>query len=167
MIFFEKMLEKGSLQYAYWVNPGGISENPGATPYLFACVTNICIDMHRRSLSGPLVMDFDDVAFEEDHEPEAGVAVENYISSKATPLLIDDPLENLVVEEEKEKVREGVDRLEGIFKDTVIQRYFGDLKYREVAEVLGIPEGTVKSRLNNSHCQLRNRFSQDPYFMEA
>ena len=39
----------------------------------------------------------------------------------------------------------------------VVLRYYSGLSHRQVAEVLGIPEGTVRSRLSRAYATLRNR----------
>lgn len=43
-----------------------------------------------------------------------------------------------------------VGSLEDIYRDVVILRYFEEMKYNEIADILDISEGTVKSRLNNA-----------------
>jgi RNA polymerase sigma-70 factor (ECF subfamily) len=46
-----------------------------------------------------------------------------------------------------ERVREALDGLPAEQRRCIQLAYFGGKTYREVAEVLGIPEGTAKSRL--------------------
>lgn len=54
-------------------------------------------------------------------------------------------------EEWKNKeIREAVDSLDEKLRMTVILFYFNDLGEKRTAEVLGIPVGTVKSRLNKA-----------------
>lgn len=54
-------------------------------------------------------------------------------------------------EERKNKeIREAVDSLDEKLRMTVILFYFNDLGEKRTAEVLGIPVGTVKSRLNKA-----------------
>jgi RNA polymerase sigma-70 factor (ECF subfamily) len=48
------------------------------------------------------------------------------------------------------RLRRAVDRLEPDLRETVSLHYFLELSLREVADVLGIPPGTVKSRLNRA-----------------
>ncbi|MCE5268101.1 MAG: sigma-70 family RNA polymerase sigma factor [Planctomycetaceae bacterium] len=50
--------------------------------------------------------------------------------------------------EENESLRRAVDALPELCKQAVILVYFQGMKYREAAEVLGVPVGTVKSRLH-------------------
>ena len=46
------------------------------------------------------------------------------------------------------RVREAVDQLPDHLREVLLLAYFKQLPYKEVAEVLGIPLGTVKSRLH-------------------
>lgn len=39
-------------------------------------------------------------------------------------------------------------------RETIILRDLQDMEYREIADILGIPEGTVKSRLNRGRAEL-------------
>jgi RNA polymerase sigma-70 factor (ECF subfamily) len=45
-------------------------------------------------------------------------------------------------------VRDSIARLPDALRQTLILAYHQDLKYREIAELLKIPVGTVKSRLH-------------------
>ena len=44
-------------------------------------------------------------------------------------------------------VRAALDRLSEKLRPVVVMAYFQGLRYREIAEALGIPQGTVKSRM--------------------
>jgi RNA polymerase sigma-70 factor (ECF subfamily) len=59
-----------------------------------------------------------------------------------------DPFEHLQGQERRDRVRASIEQLPEHLKSTVLLAYYQGLKYREVAEVLGIPVGTVKSRLH-------------------
>ena len=48
---------------------------------------------------------------------------------------------------ENEEVRSALRRLSGKLRATVVLRFYADLSYAEIAQVLDIPIGTVKSRL--------------------
>jgi len=39
-------------------------------------------------------------------------------------------------------------------RETVILRDLEELEYREIAQILNVPEGTVKSRLNRGRAEL-------------
>ena len=49
---------------------------------------------------------------------------------------------------EYERVVTGINSLDGKLRPVLILRYFNDLSYEEIAQVMNIPLGTVKSRLN-------------------
>jgi len=45
-------------------------------------------------------------------------------------------------------------RLSPELRETIILRDLQEMEYREIAQVLEIPEGTVKSRLNRGRAEL-------------
>lgn len=53
----------------------------------------------------------------------------------------------LVEQERAEIVQKAVKRLPESYRTVVVLRHYEGLKFREIAEVLAIPEGTVKSRM--------------------
>lgn len=58
------------------------------------------------------------------------------------------PGEGLALESDARRVREAVSKLPAGLRDVVVLRYFEDLTTAEIAEALGIPDGTVRSRLH-------------------
>lgn len=52
-----------------------------------------------------------------------------------------------------------VDSLAEHHRLVIMLRYLYDLPYKEIAQVLEISEGTVKSRLYTAHRQLRERLA--------
>jgi len=55
-------------------------------------------------------------------------------------------------------LREAINRLPGIEKQIIRLFYADELKIREVAKVLDVPIGTVKSRLNRARNMLKSNF---------
>lgn len=51
-------------------------------------------------------------------------------------------------------IQAGLAKLSPDLRETVILRDLEEMEYREIAEVLNIPEGTVKSRLNRGRAEL-------------
>jgi len=64
------------------------------------------------------------------------------------------PEESLVVKETKALVWEGLDRLSADMRMVIILRDLQGQSYEEIADVLGLPLGTVKSRVNRARLQL-------------
>ena len=56
--------------------------------------------------------------------------------------------------EASEILQAGLQRLSPELRETVILRDLEELEYKEIADVLGVPEGTVKSRLNRGRAEL-------------
>ncbi len=56
--------------------------------------------------------------------------------------------------EKQELLQAALAKLSPELRETVILRDLQELEYREIASVLGIPEGTVKSRLNRGRAEL-------------
>jgi RNA polymerase sigma-70 factor (ECF subfamily) len=60
------------------------------------------------------------------------------------------PEQQLQLKQRQEFVREVIGQLPGHLREILILAYYNQLSYKELAEVLGIPLGTVKSRLHSA-----------------
>ncbi len=70
-----------------------------------------------------------------------------------------DAAETLAAAQDATVVRQAVAALPEIFREVVVFRYFEDLTVPEIAQVLAIPEGSVKSRLSRAKQRIRNMLS--------
>jgi len=61
---------------------------------------------------------------------------------------------SLAREETAEQVRGALMKISETYRSVLILRHYEDLKFCEIADVLGIPEGTVKSRMAEGLSQL-------------
>jgi len=109
-------------------------------PWLYTVATNQAIDMQRRNRRHRMVSL--DRRSGGEGENEAGALVDLLDSDQPGPM------QEAETVERGERVRRAVENLPEQTKQVVILVYFQGLKYREAAEVLSIPVGTVKSRLH-------------------
>jgi RNA polymerase sigma-70 factor (ECF subfamily) len=77
------------------------------------------------------------------------------------------PLDSAQGEEARERVRAAVGRLPEFLRQVLILAYYQGLKYREIADILGIPVGTVKSRLHASLVKLQEALAASPSLRET
>jgi RNA polymerase sigma-70 factor (ECF subfamily) len=64
------------------------------------------------------------------------------------------PDHSLADKERGEWVRRALLRLAEPYRSVLILRHYENLKFREIADVLDVPEGTVKSRMAEALTQL-------------
>ena len=74
-----------------------------------------------------------------------------------TPVPARDPGERL-------DLYDAIDVLPEKYRTVIILRYFSDLSIREIASVMEIPEGSVKSYLNRAKAALRTTLKEDYYY---
>jgi len=111
-----------------------------ARPWLYAIATNQAIDaLRRRNRRGDQRAD---AAVTLDEEGEPRPLYELIAAPDAGP---PDHAEQT---ETRDQVRDAVNRLPELLRQVVMLTYFRGLKYKDVADILGIPVGTVKSRLH-------------------
>lgn len=91
------------------------------------------------------------------HPLTEAVDEEKIVSPDPTPELI----ERLGAEEMNAKVQQAVTELPRIYREVVVLRCTQGLKYREVADILGLPLGTVKTRLFVAFEKLRTTLREE------
>lgn len=69
------------------------------------------------------------------------------------------PLDQLQGDERRQLVRASVERLPDFLRQVVVLAYFQGLKYKDIADILDIPVGTVKSRLHAALGRLQEAWS--------
>ncbi len=80
---------------------------------------------------------------------------------KCLPLMLDpefDVASNEQVESSavnREAIRQALEKLSDEHREVVMMHEMDDLNYQEIGQILGIPEGTVKSRLHHAFQNLR------------
>ncbi len=109
-------------------------------PWLYAVATNQAIDHQRRH--GRHRMASLDRRIGKESDADAGSFAEMFNSTERGPV------EETESVEQAKAIRLAVDELPGQTRQVVLLVYFQGLKYREAAQALGIPVGTVKSRLH-------------------
>lgn len=70
-----------------------------------------------------------------------------------------DPLENMTREESVESVRQALLGLPVHYREVVVLCELEEMAYADAAETLGVPVGTVRSRLNRARAMLLARMS--------
>ena len=116
-------------------------------PWLFSIATHAAIDSRRRNKK----------------HTKVSLDVPNF-DSTSSDLTLANLLESelpsaegeALSKEQTELVREALNKLPESMSTVIHLVYFQGMKYREAAEVLEIPVGTVKSRLNTAIKQLVN-----------
>jgi len=77
----------------------------------------------------------------------------------ANIISIDNPDNKLLAELRKEYLQRALERLPLEFREVIILYELGGLSYKELASTLGIPVGTVMSRLSRARRRLRQEFA--------
>ena len=120
-------------------------------PWLYTVATNQAIDWQRRNRRHR--MSSLDRATRGNAEDEKATLAELVGVSASSPA------ENVEVAEQNEAIRQAVESLPKVFQEVVMLVYFQGLKYREAAQVLSLPVGTVKSRLHTAVQKLTESLS--------
>lgn len=111
-------------------------------PWLYTVATNQAIDFQRRSRRHRMLSLDRRSGGDGDEEQAAGTLVS--VLDHPSP----GPVEQSESAERHVEVRRAVEELPEPTRQVVMLVYFQGLKYREAADVLDIPVGTVKSRLH-------------------
>jgi RNA polymerase sigma-70 factor (ECF subfamily) len=123
-------------------------------PWLYTIATHQAIDALRRNNRHQAVSL--EQAWSEPSESGPGSLMDTLESRSAGPL------ELVADDERRERVRASVERLPEFLRQVLILAYYQGLKYREIADILDIPVGTVKSRLHAALVKLQEAWSAMP-----
>jgi len=118
---------------------------PTMKPWLFAILRNVCHAEYARRATAA-VPSSDDL-------PE---------DANQTPLWREDqdtPETQILRERDAATIRRLVDALAEPFRETFILREINNLSYREIADTVGAPVGTVMSRLARARAMLRSAWT--------
>lgn len=72
-----------------------------------------------------------------------------------------DPAAAVVRQEQADRVRAAIRALPPASREVIVLREYQGLSYREIADVLDIPQGTVMSRLNYARNRLRDSLAEE------
>ncbi|HEV2671160.1 MAG TPA: sigma-70 family RNA polymerase sigma factor [Gemmatimonadales bacterium] len=73
----------------------------------------------------------------------------------------DDPALALDRKETRERLREALAQLPDEFREVIVLRDIQELSYKEISDVIGVPEGTVMSRLHRARQRLQRMLVRD------
>ncbi|HEY1951365.1 MAG TPA: sigma-70 family RNA polymerase sigma factor [Gemmatimonadaceae bacterium] len=106
-----------------------------ARSWFLAIVRNCCYDFHKARRMDRSSVPFSDDTLEELPDPHAA--------------------DELVLEgSESDRVRAAVDALPAELREVIVLRELSELSYREISDVVGVPMGTVMSRISRARVRL-------------
>ena len=117
--------------------------------WLWRIVRNAAADRARKHVAEPIL----------DAPVEEGADATAFVDQVPDDTAVS-ALTQMEEEERKAAVREAVDGLSRRLKEVVLLRLNGELKFQEIADILGLPIGTVLGRMNLALAKLRQALSQ-------
>ena len=112
-------------------------------PWLFAIVRNTSMTWLKRNRNAAAAV---------------GLEVQVEDPSEPSP----DPEETLLISCNREQVRQALEQLPTDFREAIVLRELEGLSYKEIASSVGVPLGTVMSRLSRGRDWLRRVLTSPP-----
>lgn len=72
-----------------------------------------------------------------------------------------DPAHAVAREDRQIQVREALNKLPYAYRTPLVLRFYNDLSYKEIGDILAIPEGTVKTRIHRGKAMLKEMFDKE------
>jgi len=142
-----------------YVKSGQYEPGRPVRPWLYTIATHQAIDAMRRNGRHQAVSL--DETWTEGSEGEIAGLLELLQSRGPSPV------EAATAQERQEQVKASVERLPEFLRQVLILAYYQGLKYREIADILEIPVGTVKSRLHAALVKLQEAWALLPSMNEV
>lgn len=121
-------------------------------PWMYTIATHQAIDALRRAGRHPTVSLEQQTGEESDGDPKRLIGLLEAVGPA--------PFENASAEEARKMVRQSVEALPDFLRQVVNLAYFQGLPYRDIADMLEIPVGTVKSRLHTALQRLQSAWGE-------
>ena len=122
--------------------------------WLYRMTQNACIDFLRRQKRqqhASLTVSDDEAAGKELSVPDPA------------PL----PEDRVIFNEKQEAIRTAMNALPSDFREILELRVVRNLPYEQIAQIMGLPVGTVKSRLARARLQLKKRLEAGNFFEQG
>jgi len=71
-----------------------------------------------------------------------------------------DPAKLVGAEDRQMKVRAALAKMPYSYRAPLVLRFYNELPYQEISDILSIPEGTVKTRIHRGKAMLKNLFEE-------
>ena len=113
--------------------------------WLATITRNLLVDHFRKTKQDRMTETLDGAS----SEHEDALPLSDKIPDKGAP-----PDARIQTQQAGEKVHQALQKLSPELREAVILRDLQDMDYREIAAVLKVPEGTVKSRINRGRAEL-------------
>jgi RNA polymerase sigma-70 factor (ECF subfamily) len=137
----EDLVQETCLRAIRGIAHNGIKSDPKV--WLFTILRNVWINEWRRRANGP------EFVFFEKTRADGGPLQDWLSEERERP---EDLFDRNAV---SGKIRAAISALPEIFREVVVLRYFEGFSYRQIANILSCPTGTVMSRLSRARAELR------------
>lgn len=127
-------------------------EKGAFTTWLTTLTRNLLVDHFRRSRQDRITDSMDASLREDDDAPPLSERISDRGPS---------PDDRVASQEAQKMVRAALARLSPDLREAVILRDLQDMDYKEIAQALRVPEGTVKSRINRGRMELARLLSRN------
>ena len=126
--------------------------------WLFRIAVNLAIS-HRRASHYRMALSIDgDAEKNEDHAVnQQAAALRRQLAQDTEP----DPAEQAEVKQQYERVVVALQKLDPEFRAVIVLRDVEDCDYEQIAQILDVPVGTIKSRLFRARSALRDAFAEE------
>jgi len=136
-------------------NPGAYSERLKFRAWLFTVARNAAMDYFRREGSRR-ALTLPQGAFAGDEDGDAPSALEMAASAEPGP---QEALENKLL---GERIARALETLSQEQREIFYLRHYSELSFKEIAEMLGLPIGTVLARMSRAAARLRGELKKMP-----
>lgn len=122
-------------------NIGSFKEESSFNTWLYRIITNVCFDILRKRQKTSKV-----------------ISISNMMGEDNDIDIPDDsptPEENIELTERQRAVKDAISQLREEYRVVITMCDIEGMSYDDIAEMLGIPKGTVKSRINRARSSLK------------